>query len=341
MKRVISVITCSLILLTVPIRVFPQVPGAGSLRIMFYNVENLFDTFDDTLKNDNDFLPEGVMKWNYSRYKRKINSLYKTIVAAGKWDPPQIVAMCEVENREILEDLIYGTYLSRFKYRIIHEESPDPRGIDVCLICNSDAADIIKFEYWIPRGMQRGEFISRSVLYAKIAAGRDTLHLIVNHWPSRRGGVLAGEGLRKRISEMIREKTDSLIRCTPDGARIIVAGDFNCTPDDQEIATLTAPSDSGRILVNLSGKMAGEGLGTYRYRGTWEMIDQVIVSDFLLTCSSGLCTGTEKLKIFRPDFLLMKDPSYPGFTPLSTYRGYRYQGGFSDHLPVLLDLEIR
>ncbi len=341
MKCVVLVITCSLILLTFPIRLYPQVPVARTLRIMFYNVENLFDTFDDTLKNDNDFLPEGVMKWNYSRYKRKINSLYKTIVAAGNWDPPQIVAMCEVENREILEDLIYGTYLSKFKYRIIHEESPDPRGIDVCLICNSDAADIIKYEYWIPPGMQRGEFISRSVLYAKIAAGSDTLHLIVNHWPSRRGGVLAGEGLRKRISKMIKEKADSLIRGTPEGARIIVAGDFNCTPDDPEIATLTAPSDSGRILVNLSETMAGEGLGTYRYRGTWEMIDQVIVSDFLLTCSSGLCTGREKLKIFRPDFLLMKDPSYPGSTPLSTYRGYHYQGGFSDHLPVLLDLEIR
>jgi Endonuclease/Exonuclease/phosphatase family len=341
MKFAISAITCSLMLLEVAARLYAQEGGSRPLRIMFYNVENLFDTFDDTLKNDNDFLPEGVMKWNYSRYKKKISSLYKTIVAAGKWEPPGIVAMCEVENRKILEDLIYGTYLSKFKYRIVHEESPDPRGIDVCLICKSGEADIIKSEYWIPPGMKRGEFISRSVLYAKIAAGSDTLHLIVNHWPSRRGGVLAGEGLRKRISEMVREKTDSLIRCTPGGARIIVAGDFNCTPDDQEIATLTAPSDSGRILVNLSGKRAGEGLGTYRYRGTWEMIDQVMVSDFLLNCSSGLYTGEEMLTIFSPDFLLMKDPSYPGFIPHSTYRGYRYQGGFSDHLPVLLDLDMR
>ena len=94
-------------------------------------------------------------------------------------------------------------------------------------------------------------------------------------------------------------------------------------------------------LINLSEKMAARGQGTYRYQGTWEMIDQVIVSGFLLNCRKGLVTSTEMLTIFRPDFLLKKDPKYPGYIPLSTYRGYQYQGGFSDHLPVLLDLGLR
>ena len=108
------------------------------VRIMFYNVENLFDIYDDSLKDDNDFLPDGLMRWNLTRYNKKINSLYKTIVAAGEWNPPAVVAFCEVENRKVLEDLVYGTYLSKYNYGIIHEESPDQRGIDVCMIYRND-----------------------------------------------------------------------------------------------------------------------------------------------------------------------------------------------------------
>jgi hypothetical protein len=281
------------------------------------------------------------MRWTYTRYNKKINSLYKTIVAAGEWDPPEIVALCEVENRKVLEDLVYDTWLSKFNYRIIHEDSPDSRGIDVCLIYRSDSIEIIDFRYWIPADIKREDFLSRSILYTKLVVREDTVHLIVNHWPSRRGGVLAGEDLRLKISDMVREKSDSIIKRGQSGARIIILGDFNCTPDDQEMKSLIAPSDSVVFLVNLSERMAADGLGTYRYMGTWEMIDQVIVSGLLLSCENGLYTSVNMLSIFKPDFLLKKDPKYPGFSPLSTFRGYKYEGGFSDHLPVILDLGFR
>jgi len=307
---------------------------------MIYNVENLFDTKDDSLRADNDFLPRGVMKWNYTRYIKKINSLYKTIVAAGSWDPPEIVAFCEVENRKILEDLVYGTYLAKYDYRIIHEDSPDQRGIDVCLIYRADSLKLIDFRYWIPTGIKSEDFTTRSVLSVRFAIHDDTLHLIVNHWPSRRGGVLAGEELRSKISNMVREKADSINKSSSSGAKIIIAGDFNCTPDDHEIRTLIDDENSNLCLTDLSEYPAEEGRGTYRYMGAWEMIDQVIVSGSLL-CKKGLFTSQEMLRIFKPDFLLKKDPKYPGFSPFSTYRGYRYQGGFSDHLPLLLDLEFR
>ena len=322
-------------------RGYSQYVRLQPVRLMFYNVENLFDIFDDTLKEDNDFLPGGLMRWNFTRYNKKINSLYKTIIAAGEWNPPAVVAFCEVENRKVLEDLVYGTYLSKYNYKIIHEESPDRRGIDVCLIYRKDFAEIINYSYWIPSGIKSEDFASRSILYTKLVINSDTVHLIVNHWPSRRGGVLAGEGLRMKISAMVREKSDSIIMRSSAGARIIILGDFNSTPDGQEIKSLVAPSESGIFLVNLSESLADDGQGTYRYMGNWEMIDQVIVSDRLLTCNKGLYTDVKKLSIFKPDFLLKKDSKYPGFSPLSTYRGFRYQGGFSDHLPVLLDLEVR
>ena len=312
-----------------------------TVRLMSYNVENLFDIYNDTIKDDDDFLPGGLMRWNFTRYNKKINSLYKTIVAAGEWNPPAVVAFCEVENRKVLEDLVYGTWLSKYGYRIIHEESPDLRGIDVCLIYRKDCADIIDYRYWVPSEIKRDDFTTRSVLYAKLVISKDTVHLIVNHWPSRRGGVLAGEDLRMKIAAMVRDKADSIMERDSGGARIIIMGDFNCAPDDHVIKTLIISSDSCNSLVNLSERLAGDGLGTYRYKGTWEMIDQVIVSDRLLNCNKGLYTDVKMLSIFKPDFLLRRDPGYPGFIPLSTYRGYRYQGGFSDHLPVILDLKVR
>jgi len=313
----------------------------GPVRLMFYNVENLFDTLNDTLTNDDDFLPEGLMRWNSSRYKKKINSLYKTIVSTGEWDPPEIVAMCEVENRNVLEDLVYDTYLSKYKYSIIHEESPDQRGIDVCLIYRSDVIKVLNYRYWIPQGSGISYFSSRSILYAGILCGQDTIHLIVNHWPSRRGGVLSGESLRLMISEMVKEKADSIVRKSGGKAKIIIIGDFNSTPDDSEMKVLVAGNDSENLLLNLSEHLAADGKGTYRYMGSWEMIDQVLVSKYLINSTTGYYTDYQLLSVVNSEFLLMKDPKYPGFTPFSTYRGYRYQGGFSDHLPVIIRLNLR
>jgi hypothetical protein len=341
-KGIISGLIITLVVLTIILNSgYSQDVRFQPVRIMFYNVENLFDIYNDTLKDDDDFLPDGVMRWNFTRYNKKINSLYKTIVAAGEWNPPAVVAFCEVENRKVLEDLVYGTFLEKYNYRIIHEESPDQRGIDVCLIYRKDCSEILEFRYWIPSEIRSEEFTSRSILYTKLLLSTDTLHLIINHWPSRRGGVLAGEDMRIRIAEMIREKTDSIMEKSTAGEKIIILGDFNCTPDDQVIKMLINPAGNGDYLKNLSESLSGDGLGTYRYMGTWEMIDQVIVSKKLLDGTKGLYTGSEMLTIFKPDFLLRKDPKYPGYTPLSTYRGYRYQGGFSDHLPVLLDLKVR
>jgi len=318
-----------------------QVVISQPVRIMFYNVENFFDIYDDSLTEDNGFLPDGLMRWNLKRYNKKTNSLYKTIIAAGEWDPPAVIAFCEIENRKVLEDLIYGTYLSKFNYSIIHEESPDRRGIDVCLIYRKKIASVICYRYWIPAEIRRKDFNTRSVLYTEFLIGSDTIHLIVNHWPSRRGGVLAGESYRLQIASMVREKVDSIIERNPLGARIIILGDFNSTPDDQAIKSLICSEDSCKSMINLSEKLNDDGLGTYRYLGTWEMIDQVIVSKKLLTCTEGLSIEPNMLRIFKPDFLMKKDPKYPGFSPFSTYRGYKYQGGFSDHLPVLLDLKVR
>ena len=312
-----------------------------SVRVMFYNAENLFDTEDDSIKDDIEFLPGGLMRWNKSRYFDKINSVAKVIIAAGEWNPPAVVGLCEIENRKVLGDLVYGTPLSAIGYGIVHEESPDIRGIDVCMLYRRDLVKVIDHRLLIPDNSESGEFHSRGVLYARCVVHSDTLHVFVNHWPSRRGGVLAGEELREVMARMVRHAADSLCQASDGTAKVLIMGDFNSTPSDPIMSELIDPDKTSYCsLTNLSdGKMAGTG-GTYRYQGTWEMIDHIIVSGGLLESSKGLDTGKEHFRIFSPDFLLKKDDKYPGMVPYSTYRGYSYQGGFSDHLPVLLDLLI-
>jgi hypothetical protein len=311
---------------------------ASPVRIMFYNAENLFDVNDDPLTEDDEFLPGGLRRWNYSRYRKKISSLYKTIIAAGEWEPPAVIGFCEIENRNVIQDLIFGTNLSKFRYQIIHEDSPDERGIDVCLVFREDIVKLLDYQYLNPITSDSG-FRTRDVLHAKMQIRSDTVHFIVNHWPSRRGGVLAGEEERIRVAEMVRALADSISTAQAD-AKIIIMGDLNATPDDLTTLILTEMREGNSGFVNLSAGLP-ESAGTYRYRGIWEIIDQVIVSETLVNGSSGLCTGPENFRVFSPDFLLKKDPQYPGYAPFATYSGYRYQGGYSDHLPVLLDLMLR
>jgi hypothetical protein len=143
---------------------------------------------------------------------------------------------------------------------------------------------------------------------------------------------------------MLKEKTDSISKSANGQAKIIIAGDFNCTPGDKEILSLcSSDNDSAEIspLFNLAELPASKGVGTYRYMGAWEMIDQVIVSEWLLKSTTGIYSEQVFFRVFNPEFLLRRNPAYPGLIPFSTFRGYRYQGGFSDHLPVILDLKNR
>jgi predicted extracellular nuclease len=332
--------TFSLLLLLF-IKGYPQDTDIDFVRLMFYNVENLFDIYDDTLTDDDEFLPGGLRRWNYKRYNTKINSLYKTIIAAGEWQPPAIIAFCEVENRKVLEDLIYKTNLSKYKYDIVHEDSPDERGIDVALIYRKEIVKLVGSSYLKTLAVTGTGFRTRDVLYTSFLINNDTVHLFVNHWPSRRGGVLAGQPQRMKIAAMVRSKIDSLNSKSHGKARIIITGDFNATPDDEVMSILTEKNEeSNGSMLNLSERLP-PGSGTYRYKGTWEIIDQFIVSDQLLNKRAAIFTDHDNLRIFSSGFLLKKDLNYPGLSPNSTYYGYRYQGGYSDHLPVLLDLMLR
>jgi predicted extracellular nuclease len=312
-------------------------------RIVFYNCENYFDNKDDTLTNDEEFLPDGDRNWTLSRYLDKGNRIAKVITAIGGWRPPELVGLCEVENRSVLNYLIKSSPLYVFNYKIIHKESPDQRGIDVALLYQPKSFSPI-FTHFIPINYPFSDRKTRDILYTKgLLMNGDTLHLFVNHWPSRYGGQLESEESRLYVASQLKTYTDSIALSTS-GSLIVLIGDFNDEPDNQSLLEKldAVPKYDSLIrpkLVNLSYALQFEKYeGTYKYQGNWGIIDQIIVSGSLLEGNENTFTLPEKATIFNAPFLLETDETYLGQKPFRTFTGFKYNGGYSDHLPVFLDL---
>lgn len=304
--------------------------------IMFYNVENLFDTLDDSTRNDEEFLPEGGRRWTAGRYNAKISALSRAIAAAGEWELPALIGLCEVENEKVLRDLAYGDILSAGQYGIVHRDSPDLRGIDVALLYRKDLFSISAVRSWVPQRPDSNPFLSRNLLYAKAVMDSDTLHVVVCHFPSRRGGVLATREAREEMAILLSAKRDSLLSGSPDAA-IIVMGDFNASPDDEVMKELT----HGDLLVNVTERLGSGDKGTYKYQGRWEVIDQILASSSLTVGSGTFFADPQSVRIPDAPFLLADDIDYTGKKPFATYEGFRWARGYSDHLPVVLTVARR
>ncbi|MFZ2285555.1 MAG: endonuclease/exonuclease/phosphatase family protein [Bacteroidales bacterium] len=307
--------------------------AAQEFTVMFYNVENLFDTSDDTTRNDEEFLPEGSRGWTAGRYHRKVSALSRAIAVSGRWDLPALIGMCEVENEEVVRDLAFGDILSAGRYGIVHRDSPDLRGIDIALLYRQDLIRITDVRAWVPQRTGSDPFLSRNLLYVKAVMDSDTLHVLVCHFPSRRGGVLATRGAREEMAQLLSEKTDSLLTVT-ENAAVIVMGDFNAGPGDEIMQELTL----GGLMVNVTGRLASEDRGTYRYQGQWEVIDQILISSSLAEGTGPFQADMESVRVPDAPFLLTDDPAYPGKKPFATYDGFRWADGYSDHLPVVMTI---
>lgn len=315
----------------------------GDFRAIFYNVENCFDCFDDSLKLDEEFLPAGVRHWNWEKYQQKVNRISKVIMAAGGWEFPDIIGLCEIENRFVLDGIFKYGNLNKLNYQIIHKESPDRRGIDVALIYQPEVFQPIDTAFIPLIYTDETASTTREIIYVKARLlTEDTLHVFVNHWPSRWGGQLDSEHKRISAAKLIRVKVDSIFQKSKK-ANVLIMGDFNDYPDNKSLhLTLDAKPVSGNItdqqLYNLASQFVTKGsIGSHKYQGKWGMLDQFIVSGTLLNKSAVLFCDKEGMSVFAPDFLLEKDETYFGIKPYRTFVGYKYHGGFSDHLPVILD----
>jgi predicted extracellular nuclease len=313
------------------------------LRIVFYNVENLFDTVNNPDKRDDQFTPEGDRRWNYFRLKHKINNIYKALAAAGKWESPAIIGLCEVENRYVLELLTLDTGFKSAGYEIVHRNSADNRGIDVAILYRTDKFFLLD-EKFIPVNFPFDTVArTRDIVYVKGIAGiDDTLHIFANHWPSRWGGQAATERYRLYAASLLRSYTDSLFQKNSD-AKIVIMGDFNDEPGDISLVEGLGAADGynnpeAGTLYNISREIRRRKQGSYKYQGEWFLLDQFIVSGSLLDGKDGLQTCPQSVTVFSAGFLLVADERWFGYKPFRSYEGFRYTGGFSDHLPVVLDL---
>ncbi len=314
------------------------------LRIMFYNVENYFDTFNDSIKNDDEFLPSQGKFWTKSRYYAKQERISQVIVGVGGWEPPEIIGLCEIENQRVLIGLVKYAPLKKLDYKIIHKESPDRRGIDVALLYQKNRFTPISYKPIEIRFPFAPDSKTRDILYVKgHTKQNDTIHIFVNHWPSRWGGQLETENKRMFVASVLKNEVDSVFK-TNKQANIIIMGDFNDYPENKSLSiTLDAKKEfyntqAGK-LYNLSAYLQNvKGIGTHKYQGKWATLDQFIVSGSLLSGKNKIYTTVNDVHAYRAGFLLEPDNNYSGLTTNRTYIGFKYHGGYSDHLPTFLDL---
>lgn len=300
---------------------------AAWLTLVELNCENLFDCQHDSLKQDTEWLPASVRSWTPARYWRKQNSLAQELLSCVDEGLPDLVALVEVENDSCLFDLTRRSLLRRAGYQYLMTQSPDLRGIDVALLYQPATFRPLCYDC-LEVEPQPGMRPTRDILYVQgVTAQRDTLHVFVVHAPSRMGGERATRPYRLLVMQRLRQA----IRQLPADARILVCGDFN---DPYDGASLKYLASQGLHNVTASAKgRSGIAEGTYRHQGQWQSIDHILVSTPLMPL-------VRETYINDIPFLLEEDTDYGGYKPFRTYHGMRYQRGFSDHLPLVVRLEL-
>ena len=311
-------------------------------RIVFYNVENFFDTINDPETQDDEFTPESKIKWNTEKYELKLNHISKVIATLFDTIQPLVVGLSEVENRQVLEDLIAQPALKKFNFGIIHHDSPDERGIDVAFLYNKDiVANVFDAFLRINYPFDSTDK-TRDILYFKGFVTEDTpVYFFVNHWPSRRKANGDSEKKRLYVSKILRDKIENIYIGEPH-ARIIAMGDFNDNPTDSSLEYLcsgTNPHPVEEDLVDLMTPLYVKKEFTLKYRSELDLFDQFIVSKNLLNRKNSYYVRNLRAYIFNPRWLLFNSPKY-GMEPNRTYAYNHWVAGYSDHLPVYIDLKF-
>jgi len=310
--------------------------------IAFYNVENLFDTLDSETTNDEEYLPKGKNQWTPSRYEEKSDRMAKVLSQLAVDivpDGPAIIGVSEIENRSVLEDLLKSEYLKNRNYQIVHYESPDNRGVDVGLLYNPSIFKVTSSKsIFVP--MPDPKRPTRDILLVSGFFDGEEMHVLVNHWPSRRGG----SALRNNAASVARGVIDSILLSNA-MAKIILMGDLNDNPNNESVTKYINAKDdtllSNQEMYNTMAKFYNKGIGTLAYRDVWNLFDQIIISKQLVG-DDKTTFKYYKSVIFKKEYMIQQEGRFKGY-PLRTFAGGRYTEGYSDHFPVyiLLAKEIK
>ena len=279
--------------------------------IASYNVENLFHPTQDSVNTDSTYTAEGERRWSLTRYYQKEENIARVLTNIGEWDGVDIVGLQEVENAEVVKHLCYT--LRRNEYDLVHYDSPDRRGIDVALIYKKARIDTLGTR---AIHVDLGEQTTRDILYVCAKADqRDTMHFFVCHLPSQRGGAAETEWKRETAKRVLERAIDSVYATNPN-AKIIVMGDMN----------------SGNLTLKGVTDKTMKGQGTHKYQGRWTFLDHFYVSPAIDSLSHAY--------VYEAGWIMETDEKQMGLRPKRTYNGFHYQNGFSDHLPIVLNVKL-
>ncbi len=313
--------------------------------VAFYNVENLFDTLNDTLTYDDDRTAEGKDRWTPERYELKLKHIVKVLSDIGAdlvGTSPDIIGLCEVENRSVIEDLVQLLSLEQKDYGIVHFDSPDERGIDVALLYKKAA--FFPTSFASHRLVLHDDNTYRDYTRDQLVVGGmlddEQFYFTVNHWPSRSGGEARSKPNRLAAARLNKQIIDSILEIDF-SAKIISMGDLNDDPlDDSLKKILKTEGEREKIrdgsLFNPMEKIYKKGIGSLAYRDKWNLFDQFVLTPKLLHAPKDQYRFW-KAGVFNPSYLVSKKGRYKGY-PFRTYAGGNYAGGYSDHFPVFLYL---
>ena len=292
----------------------------------FYNVENLFDTIDDPNTRDNEFLPTSDKKWDTYKYNYKISQLNKVFANMIKDQNdnqlPEIIGLCEVENKVVIEDLLKSDVFKNHNYKIVHKDSPDGRGID-CAILVDKKINILKTDF-IEINNPNEERPTRDIVYANLEYNGKTINVYINHWPSRWGGQEASNHKRVFVSNVLRKHIN---KNSSKNDFNLIMGDFNDYPDNESLSVVLVKKDLDNLMVTKNVI----GIGSYNYRGDWNWLDQIITSDISMSNIKVKSVGA-----YQKEFMMYKNKKGEIY-PSRSFGGNNWYGGFSDHLPVFLN----
>lgn len=311
------------------------------VSVVFYNLENLFDTINQS-NIDEEFLPDGAMRWTGMKYKAKLKNMSYVISQLGKDitpGGPSIIGVSEIENRGVLEDLVKQPSIASRTYEIVHYDSPDRRGVDVGLLYNPRHFIVTNSKSCVLQTNDTA-FHTRDQLVVSGYLMNEKVHVIVNHWPSRTGGEVASAPRRNAAAGLTKQIADSLY-AQDANAKIIIMGDLNDDPFNESTAKiLNAKRNMEDVplkgLYNPMWRILDSGVGSLAYNNQWNLFDQIIISQPLLTKEKTKLSFW-KAEVFNKSFLIQQEGSYKG-TPMRTHAGGVWLNGYSDHFPTLIYL---
>lgn len=306
--------------------------------VVFYNVENLYDTIDNKRVKDSDFTPMGDKHWTLERLDKKLNDLANTIHSISNHHPV-LIGLAEVENAEVTQQLLDTHPLKNYQYKLIHQDSPDNRGIDTCLVYDEEYIKYLSHQYLRIHFPWNAAIKTRDVLFFECEINGEEFWIVVNHWPSRSSN--SSEEKRAYVAKSVRERLDQIISSKPE-SKIIVMGDFNDEPNDLSVERYLGAKRDKKIdkneFFNLANELFESGQGTCVHEEDWLMIDQIMINRNLLQNNNlGVSVRDNQMQIFAPEELIFHKREYS--QPNHTYSGDKYEGGISDHLPVFITLD--